>query len=160
MTSWFRKLRIVAALCVLPTALACGSSDDAEHRADAWDSPDGIAECSLLTEAELTEAIGPHDPPIRDPMFGGCAWAGPAIAGGQRATVNIAVLPAMAFEQLAEIGAPVEGFGPGATYSQRHGQLWFPCKGDMYCGVRSNIDPVERRARVIRQLALLVKSRV
>jgi len=149
-------LRIGAFLCALPIAIACGNEST-----DAWDSPDRIEECSLLTDAEVTAAIGPHGAPEMDMLFGGCAWHAqvPPTENGFRPGVVVAVVPAVAYEQVAHVGEPVDGFGAGATYDSTWGELWFRCRGDMHCGLKIDISDPDERAATARRLGLLVKSR-
>jgi hypothetical protein len=69
------------------------------------------------------------------------------------------VLTADEYEAIAEIGDPVAGFGDGATYAELHGELWFQCRGEMFCGVKSRTAEGETRQGFAEQLATAVKGR-
>jgi len=47
----------------------------------------------------------------------------------------------------------VNGFGDGATYTQTHGELWFPCQNDRFCGVRARTADGDTRQGFAEQLA-------
>ena len=158
-----RSLRFVAAIVLLPIATACGGSGESDDAADwevaASESPDSIPACALLTDAEVTEALGPHGPPQRDPGFGGCVWYGATNEAGYSNKVAVAVVPSFVYEQVAEIGEPIEGFGSGATYAEIRGELWFRCQTDKHCGIQLILPSGKDRAAEARRLGRLVKSR-
>src|SRR5262245_52363536 len=136
---------VLALACTLALVVACGSDDDAE---DLVGGTDAAEECALLKEAEITDAIGTHNPAEPDLYFGGCAWYAniPPTDTGFRPGVIVAVVPQIVFDQVAHVGEPVEQFGDGATYDSTHGELWFRCRGDMHCGLKLRIEDSDRRA--------------
>lgn len=149
------------------TLAACGGADDGgagplspgdtapENEQDA----NRADECALLTESEVTQVIGPNDGGADDMAFGGCRWTASSSKDGFTESVHVAVLTADEYEQLAEIGDPVAGFGDGATYADLHGELWFHCRGDKYCGVKARTAEGESRQGFAEQLAKAVLDR-
>ena len=169
-----RKLVQAVAVCgVLALALAaCGGSDDGSGSGsgsggglrdapveNAQDS-DRPAACDLLTEDEVTDVIGPHDGGAHDYVFGGCVWTASSGEDGFTPSIHVAVLTADEHEALAEPGEPVAGFGDGATYADLHGELWFPCQGDKFCGVKAGTADGDTRQGAAEQLAKAVQERV
>ena len=155
--------RILSLLCTVASALAlltaCGGDEGAK------DSVGGKAqvaeECDLLTDAEITAAIGAHNPAEPDMYFGGCAWYSTTAPTdtGFRPGVIVAVVPQIVFDQVAHVGEPVTEFGDGATYDATHGELWFRCRAEMHCGLKLRIADSDQRAELARRLARLVKER-
>ncbi|CAN5624155.1 hypothetical protein BH20ACT2_BH20ACT2_15140 [soil metagenome] len=155
-----RRAAIVLAALISFAAFAagCGDDDGADDPGDA--SSGGPAECELLTDDEVDEAIGPHDPGAQDFVFGGCVWvstAGPD-ANGFVETVSVAVLSADEKDSITEPGEPVSGPADGATYSDLHGELVFPC-GDGFCVVKAGTADGEGREDIALGLAELVLDR-
>ena len=137
---------------------ACGA-DDAEVSGER--TAEVAEECDLLTDAEISAALGTHDPAEPDLYFGGCAWSANVAPTdtGFRPGVIVAVVPQIVFDQVAHVGEPVEEFGSGATYDTTHGELWFRCRGQMRCGLKLRIADSDRRADLARQLGRLVRKR-
>jgi len=163
-----KRVQAAAVGGVLAIALAaCGDSDDggasplipgdtAQENAQDTDRP---AECALLTESEVTKVIGPHDGGADDMVFGGCVWTASSSKDGFTESVHVAVLTADEYDMVAEVGDPVAGFGDGATYAELHGELWFHCRDDKFCGVKSGTAEGEPRQGFAEQLAKAVLGR-
>lgn len=169
----FQKLlQAVAVSGVLAITLAaCGSSDDGagsprlgdvgqENASDATGDSGRPAECELLTEKEVTDVIGPNDGGAQDYVFGGCVWTASSRKDGFAESVTVAVLESGEYEAVAEVGEPVDGFGDGATYAEMHGELWFPCQGGKFCGVKAGTADGDTRQGFAEQLARAVMDRV
>lgn len=155
-----RFVSLVGALAgTLALLVACSGEDDTD--VPAGGAAEVAEECDLLADAEITEAIGTHNPAEPDMYFGGCAWytnVAPTDTGF-RPGVIVAVVPQIVFDQVAHVGEPIEEFGSGATYDSTHGELWFRCRGQMHCGLKLRIADSDRRAELARQLGRLVKKR-
>lgn len=135
---------------------------DAEDPADGDDDDadgDDVAECALLTDDEVEEAIGPHDGGGQDFMLGGCIWRATESSDDFVPAIHVAIVPADVYDSLAEIGDPVDGFGDGATYAELHGELWFPCRDDQFCGLKAHIAESDEREQTALALGRLVEDR-
>lgn len=157
--------------CALAAVVSCGSGDDSGSTASAdlpgtaTALPGEIApaqgdECDLLPESEVVQAIGPHDGGQHDYQLGGCVWSSTAgEKDGLVEAIQATVLPAAQYEDVAEIGEPVSGFGAGATYANLHGELWFPCRSGDFCGIKADISDPDRRQDVALRLGKVLQSR-
>ncbi|GII57253.1 hypothetical protein Pth03_56420 [Planotetraspora thailandica] len=121
---------------------------------------DSSESCKFLTEEEVTQAIGPNDGGQQDYTFGGCVWTASSAKDGINEAIFAAVLPKAQYESVAEIGDPVSGFVDGATYAELHGELWFPCRGGDYCGIKARTADSDGRQEIALSLAKLLQSRV
>jgi hypothetical protein len=122
--------------------------------------PDGGDSCKRLTKDEVAEAIGPNDGGKHDYTFGGCVWTAASAKEGFTEAIFAAVLPKNQYESVAEIGEPVSGFVDGATYSNTHGELWFPCRGGDFCGIKVRTAGSDKREEIAVRLGKILKSRV
>ena len=149
-----RVLPLCAFACV--TLLVGCDNEEASEQSQAV-----AEECTLLTDAEITDVIGPHGAAEADMYFGGCAWYASVAPTetGFRPGVIVAVVPDIVFRQVAHVGEAVEGFGSDATYDPTYGELWFRCRGEMHCGLKLQIADSDRRAEEARRLGLLVRER-
>ncbi|RBM18957.1 hypothetical protein [Streptomyces sp. PT12] len=151
----------------LTFATACGGDDsssdngsDSGNGSGAGSDSGENALCDTLTDEEITDAIGEHEPGTHDYVFGGCVWtASAADADGFTASIHAAQLPADQYESVAEIGEPIDGFGEGATYDDIHGELWFPC-GDAFCGIKAGTADSGPRQDIATRLAQSLRDRV
>lgn len=148
----------------LAMGAACGGSGSEPTGPDGGTgAPEdgGEAACELLTDDEITETIGEHDGGQHDYAFGGCVWSAKApVQDGFTEQIHATVLSADLFRDLAgiEVGDPIAGFGEGATYSPRHGQLWWQC-GDQWCGVKVAVVLGDEIEEIARRLARSLDSR-
>lgn len=162
------KIRKLAGSVITSGALAlaltaCGASDDDGGGVGPLGQPeqsDRPSACDLLTADEVTDVIGAHDGGAHDYLFGGCVWTATSGEDGFTPSIHVAVLPPDQHEALAEPGDPVPTFGDGATYADLHGELWFPCQSDKFCGVRVSTPDGDTRQGFAEKLAKAVQGRV
>jgi hypothetical protein len=173
--------RVAAAIVVLFTAFACacsprqnaapkdGSTELAETPAKASGE---LNRCALLTDGEVRNAIGPHQPGTSDLQseWGtqSCRWAATTAQkvedypNGWYESVEVAVFDkdkeSWAREQAR--GEPVKDFVAGSQYDEMSGDLWFNCGRDRFCVVKAATNSPDNREQIARRLAQLVLSRV
>jgi hypothetical protein len=115
--------------------------------------------CSLLTDQEVTDAIGAHLPPEPDLLYGGCLWKTGVGSVEDISRIIVAVVPPGRFEP--ESGAePVPDFAPGAMYAPMYGELSWPCGGQVCIVKAAIVGPGARHQEVARQVGNIVKTRV
>jgi hypothetical protein len=128
------------------------------------EGPDSSDNCKRLTKDEVAQAIGPNDGGKHDYTFGGCVWTATSAKEGApegfTEAIFAAVLPKDQYDSVAEIGEPVGGIVDGATYSSTHGELWFPCRGGDFCGIKVRTASSDNRQEIAVRLAKLLQSRV
>jgi hypothetical protein len=173
--------RVAAAIVVLFTALACarsprqnatpkdGSTEPAETPAKASGE---LNRCGLLTDDEVRDAIGPHQPGTSDlrSQWGtqSCRWVATTAQtvedypNGWYDSVEAAVFDkdkeSWAREQAR--GEPVKDFVAGSQYDEMSGDLWFNCGRDRFCVVKARTNSPDNREQIARRLAKVVLSRV
>lgn len=124
----------------------------------AAEDPDAF--CKRLTKDEVAEAIGPNDGGKHDYTFGGCVWTAASPKNGFTESIFAAMLPKDQYQSVAEIGEPVSGFVDGATFSATHGELWFPCHGGDYCGIKVRTASSDNRQETAIRLGKILQGRV
>ncbi|WBB50584.1 hypothetical protein O3597_09025 [Verrucosispora sp. WMMA2044] len=132
-----------------------GDARTADDAAGSLTEPEGD-ECERLTTDEVADAIGAHDGGQHDYQLGGCVWT--ATSGGQ--ALHASVLSKDEYEAVAEIGEPVSGSAEGAVYDDTHGELWFPCGGGEFCGIKADIGDSDRRKEVALRMGTVLQGRV
>lgn len=133
-------------------------------------APNGalIDRCALLTDAEVTEALGPHGKGNNgiENEWGNssCRWTATNPAPGHpevHDAVEVAVFEgnqlAWARDQMS--GDPVDGVVPGARYDRSYGTVWFECAGGRVCAVRMHTAASKGRKENAVKLARLVNGR-
>jgi hypothetical protein len=160
-----------------PTATA-RDSEGASSSAMANLSASGPNRCSLLTDDDIRDAIGPHaagaNAPGNEWSLQSCRWIS---ASGQKELADTGLIinsdwievgvfnpggigetASWAREQ-AE-GKPVTGFVQGARYDLSSGALWFECAHDRFCVVKAHIRSGAKREQTALHLAELVEKRL
>ncbi|GAB3838392.1 hypothetical protein GCM10029963_04420 [Micromonospora andamanensis] len=132
-----------------------GAARNADDAADSLTEPKGD-ECERLTTDEVADVIGAHDGGQHDYQLGGCVWT--ATSGGQ--AIHATVLSKDEYEAVAEIGEPVTGSADGAVYDDIHGELWFPCRGGDFCGIKADIGESDLRKDVALRMGTILQGRV
>ncbi|GAA4574423.1 hypothetical protein [Planotetraspora kaengkrachanensis] len=163
----FTQAAILAGALALVTACGGGGSGDSSPvslpgvNAPAGEgSGDSDASCDFLTKDEVADVIGPNDGGQHDYTFGGCVWTASSAKDGFNEAIFAAVLPKAQYESVAEIGEPLSGFVEGATYDATHGELWFPCRGGDYCGIKVRTASSDGRQEAGLRLAEILQGRV
>ena len=151
-------------LCVLPLIVYClGAVRDG--------SSGELDRCALLTDAEITDAIGPHDTGSSSLSnewgMQSCRWTATKAQNIEGlpewhdaievAAFDAGVVP-MIRQQIR--GDPLAGFVPGATYDHLYGELWFDCPQGRLCVVKVRTASGDRRQQIATKLARLVESRL
>lgn len=167
-----RGAALVAALAVV--VAGCGSSDDSagddggtkgDVAAAAGLDDSGTAindSCGVLSDDQVTAAIGAHKKPEQDYVFGGCYWQsteGPsdvATAWGLRVAVNLTDDMVAALDP--ELGQPVDGLGPDATYDDTSHELWFDCADQRRCVVDAVLESSSQSRDTAVEVAKLVQA--
>lgn len=182
--SWRTAVRSLVPGAVLVLVVACGNGagpGGSDEGADAGtqastetdaptEAPDGagpatgtvsgLEACDLLTDDEVTEAIGPHLAGEHDYLLGGCIWeAETPTESGLTEAIHATVLPRGEYEMVADIGEPIDGYGEGATYDDITGELWFPCLGGDFCGIKAGIGDSDGRQAAAERLAQSILGR-
>jgi hypothetical protein len=131
-----------------------------------------VDRCTLLTGAEVTEAIGPHDGgKVGEGEWGmmSCRWTAntvQAVSGfpdGWRDAIEVALFDETGILEWARSeaqGVPVPGFVSGAVYDESYGDLWFPCASGQMCAVKVRTASGEHRKDIATRLAKLVNGRL
>ncbi|MFJ2031584.1 hypothetical protein [Streptosporangium sp. NPDC087985] len=165
-----RKFTLAAILGIALTLVAaCGGGGDSDGstsvglpgvEAPAGEDSGSSDSCKFLSKEEVAEAIGPHDGGRQDYTFGGCVWTASSAKDGINEAIFATVLPKAQYESVAEIGEPVSGFVDGATYDETHGELWFPCRGGDYCGIKVGTASPDGRQETALRLGKILQGRV
>ncbi len=166
------KIPATIALLVQATLLsACGqssSSDVAESRGA------GLDRCTLLTDEEVSAAIGAHHGGSsgsleRPGLWGaeGCRWTSVtsreiAGYGNWSDAIEVAVFAKAreSWHRDQAEGDPVEGLGDGARYNETNGELWFNCGADRFCAIKAHTASADGREELARRLAAIVRGRM
>jgi hypothetical protein len=174
---------LLAASCLLlASGMGCSSKGDA-HGSTAGNplaanslnsSPEsgGQSLCSLLTDSEVREAIGPHGAGSNDVGnewgLQGCRWTATTaqkvdgFPNGWFDAIEVAVFDkdreSWAREQAK--GEPEKSFKKGSLFDSNYGELWFDCGRDRFCVVKAHTASGEKREQVALQVAKLVDSRL
>jgi hypothetical protein len=171
MTS-LRVLSVTAAFALLAGCGGNGADDFADDDAPpAATAAAGTDHCALLTDAEVTEAIGPHGGGrTGEGEWGnmGCRWTATTVQDvsgfpdGWRDAVEVAVFDEnrTAWARDQATGSPVPGFVDGALFDESYGDLWFPCAAGRMCVVKARTASGDRRQEIALRLARLVNGRV
>ena len=128
--------------------------------------------CALLTDGEIEEAIGPHDPGSSSLSneWGtqSCRWTATLAQNvegypdGWHDAIEVAAFDAVAVPLIRQQvrGDPVAGFVAGATYDHLYGELWFDCPHGRLCVVKASTFSGDRQEQIATQLARLVEGRL
>lgn len=125
--------------------------------------------CALLTDAEVTEVLGPHGRGNNGlPNEWGdasCRWTAtnPAPRHPEwHDALEVAVFEAnmVSWARGEMSGDPVDGVSPGARYDRMWGTVWFECAGGRVCAVRLRTAASKGRKEMATKLARLVNGRV
>jgi hypothetical protein len=156
-------------VCVLALLTGCGgggSGGDSAARSGELDR------CALLTDGEIEEAIGPHDPGSSSLSnewgLQSCRWTATRVQplegypDGWHDAIEVAAFDAVAVPLIRQQvrGDPLAGFVAGATYDHTYGELWFDCPHGRLCVVKARTFSGDRREAIATQLARLVDSRL
>lgn len=183
MTMWIdadaRLLCRSALTAAIAMIVGCGGSPSPVQRAAASSAataaaaPQGgsLDRCSLLTDAEVRSAIGPHGPGDgglgNQFGFQGCRWLATApptekAPEGWRDSIEVTV-----FEKERESwardqakGEPITGVVAGARFDSSSGELWFDCGRGRFCNVKARTAASARREQIARELSQLVDKRL
>ena len=162
-------------VCALVLLAGCGGGDSSESASADSDSDAGSSEldrCGLLTEGEIAEAIGAHEPgnSSLSNEWGtqSCRWTATrahTVEGypdGWHEAIEVAAFNATGVPLVRQQvkGEPLAGFVPGATYDQTHGELWFDCGDGRLCVVKAHTISGDGREEIAMRLARLVESRL
>ncbi len=123
--------------------------------------------CTLLTDAEVREAIGAHSAGVVDigNEYGlqDCRWtATTAQKDGWHDSIDVTVFnPERTSWARGEAhGEPVKGFVPGALYDSSYGKLWFSCGRGQFCVVKARTYSGGKREQIALQLAQIIEKRL
>lgn len=159
-----RTLSPALLLCVLPLIVYWGSG--------GRDGSSGeLDRCALLTDAEITEAIGPHDTGSSSLSneWGtqSCRWTATKAQNVEgypewHDAIEVAAFDAGVVPLIRQQirGDPLAGFVPGATYDHLYGELWFDCPQGRLCVVKVRTASGDRRQQIATQLARSVERRL
>lgn len=127
--------------------------------------------CTLLTDDEVTSAIGPHAAATSDLIttWGehGCRWKSTTAQkmdgypDGWFDAIEVGVFDKnddWARRQMK--GEPVSNFVESAVYDRSYGQLWFACAGGRTCVIEMRTASGKKREETALQLARLINQRV
>ncbi len=137
----------------------------------AWSATD---RCALLKDAEVDEAIGPHERGTSDVtnLWGtnACRWvaknapSGAKAPEGWRDSLEVAVFEGnqLKWTQDQARNAPEEApdAAKGARWNRSGGEVWFDCAGGRVCAVKLRTASSKQRKENAFRLAKLVESRV
>ncbi len=156
-------------VCVLVLLTGCGGSGSSGGGAAGSGEVD---RCALLTDGEIEEAIGPHDPGSsslsNEWALQSCRWTATRVQplegypDGWRDAIEVAAFDAIAVPLIRQQvrGEPKADFVQGATYDHMHGELWFDCPQGRLCVVKARTFSGDRREAIATELARLVESRL
>jgi hypothetical protein len=125
--------------------------------------------CALLSDAEVTEALGAHERGYNgvENEWGNnsCRWTATNAAAKHpewHDALEVAVWEAnmVSWARGEMRGDPVDGVGPGARYDRAWGTVWFECAGGRVCAVRLRTAASKGRKEMATKLAHLVSGRV
>lgn len=156
--------------CALLVLMGCGGGGSSGGNASASRSGE-LGRCELLTDAEITEAIGPHDPGSSSLSnewgIQSCRWTATRAIHVEglpewHDAIEVAAFDADAVPLIRQQirGDPLAGFVPGATYDHLYGELWFDCPQGRLCVVKAHTASGDRREQIATTLARLVESRL
>ena len=157
-------------VCVLVLLTGCGGGGSS--RGDSAARSGELDRCALLTDAEIEEAIGPHDPGSsglsNEWGLQSCRWMATRVQAlegypdGWHDAIEVAAFDAVAVPLIRQQvrGDPLAGFVAGATYDHSYGELWFDCPGGRLCVVKARTFSADRREQIATELARLVESRL
>ena len=166
-----------AAILVLLLAtglVACGPSDSAAGPAGTAASRETLDRCALLSDEEVSAAIGAHHGGHagdleRPSVWGGegCRWTAVAVLeitgyGNWSDAIDLAVFDKSRepwYRAQAE-GEPVDGLGAGALYDESTGELWFECGDGRFCAIKAHTASGDGRQQLAQGLAKLVQGRM
>jgi hypothetical protein len=163
---------VVCALVLLAGCGGGGSADSASADSASAASKGELDRCALLTDDEITEAIGPHDRGntslSNEWGLQSCRWTATraqsmeGFPDGWHDAIEVAAFDAAAVPLVRQQvrGEPMAGFVEGATYDNTYGELWFDCPHGRLCVVKVHTASGDRREQVATQLARLVESRL
>jgi hypothetical protein len=163
---------VVCALVLLAGCERGTSSDDAAADSASQSSSDGLNRCGLITDAEIANAIGPHDSGsttlANEWALQSCRWTATrtqTVEGypdGWKDAIEVAVFDADAAPLIRQQarGDPVPGVAEGARYETTHGELWFDCPGGRLCVVKGHTVSGDQRQQIVTEIARLVQSRL
>jgi len=189
---WIIAVSLAAAIFAVPGCQRSSSLTSDEHGSDGGDSPnlktvspssqsEGIDRCSLLTDDEVKEAIGPHSPGLRDVSqlsgksvtnnlwgFHTCKWTATTaqkmegFPAGWFDKIEVKVFDKdhASWAQNQAEGEPVKGFVEGAVYDRSYGKLWFKCGHGEFCLLTADTAAGEKREALALHLAELVEKRL
>lgn len=158
-----RTLAILAAAGGITLLLGAAAPARQASRAAAIDR------CALLSDAEVTGALGPHGKGNNGlPNEWGnssCRWTAtdPAPRHPEfHDAVEVAVFEAnmVQWARGEMSGDPIDGVAPGARYDRAWGTVWFECAGGRVCAVRMHTASSKGRKENAVKLARLVHERV
>jgi hypothetical protein len=156
-------------VCVLALLTGCGgggSGGDSAARSGELDR------CALLTDGEIEEAIGPHDPGTsslsNEWALQSCRWTATRAQpmegspDGWHDAIEVVAFDALMVPLVRQQvrGDPKADFVAGATYDHLYGELWFDCPQGRLCVVKARTFSGDRREAIATQLARLVESRL
>ena len=161
---------ILASLALLS---GCGSDSADARPEDAAGAAPGLDRCTLLTDEEVEQAVGPHDGGKRDMDntwgLGSCRWKATTAQvmegwpDGWFDAIEVALFDQDLVETWARgeaEGEPVDGIVEGAVYDGTGGQVWFNCAGDRFCVVSVRTASSDKREEFAKRFARLVESRL
>jgi hypothetical protein len=153
---------------VLVWLTACGGGSSGGGAAGSGE----LDRCALLTDGEIEEAIGPHDPGSsslsNEWALQSCRWTATRVQplegypDGWHDAIEVAAFDAIAVPLIRQQvrGDPKADFVQGATYDHMHGELWFDCPGGRLCVVKARTFSGDRREAIATQLSRLVEGRL
>jgi hypothetical protein len=131
----------------------------------------GLDRCTLLTDEEVSEAIGAHDGgssfDVERPGSGaeGCRWRAASSREIEGYGTWLDLVEVAVFDKAAESlyrdraeGEPVEGLDDGALYNESTGELWFSCGDGRFCAVKARTAKADGREQLARRLAIIVRE--
>ncbi len=162
-----------AALILASLALISGCGSDSADAGQEEAAAGGFDRCTLLTDEEVEQIVGPHDGGKRHMDntwgLGSCRWKATTAQvmegwpDGWFDTIEVALFDEDMVETWARgeaEGERVDGLVDGAVYDSTGGQLWFECAGDRFCVVSVRTASSDQRAETAMRFAGLVTSRL
>jgi len=189
---WIIAVTLAVGLFALPscqrsstsTADVPGSANDNSSnlkRTSPSSQSEGINRCALLTDDEVQEAIGPHNPGMRDVSqltgksvtnnfwgFHTCQWTATTaqkiqgFPAGWFDKIELRVFDKdhASWAQTQAQGEPMKGFVEGALYDRTYGKLWFKCGHGEFCLLTADTAAGEKREGVALHLSELMQKRL
>lgn len=151
--------------------IACGQAGSTAISAGPRTALD---RCTLLSDAEVTAAIGAHDGGSRGSLERPNAWGSESCRWTATASRDIDgygrwsdAIEVAVFDKAREDyyrdqaeGEIVPGLGELALYDESSGDLWFNCGGERLCAVKARTASATGRQELAIRLAKLVQQRV